>query len=425
MSLYGNVKRIAASTFQFDRIYGSRKEMENACSFDGVYAGRYVLVNYGYGTYYFKDDQGNPIYDSNGNPRTQFYPGDRYVKVGNAVVENGNGGAIQEENPLYKEQKELDMREYGAVYDSTVWQKIYGPASGEKYIMVAELNALAPKFELVLQDPLIYAPSSEEHPKEDIYVVDQDENEHQAAVKVRDAYESYAQPTFDLVHSNELSYYLNFPKNVNFKVDNEDINYNQEGFDIVYSMPKDSNDYNSYIIWEPEGINKNDVASGQTVTTDSKKLYMNLPQFGNLMQTLYDLIYGVPQDDTKVRPFFKTEWTNAGNVGADPANDIEGEPRTIENDDEEWLINVPDIGEILANNTEGLAGILSSLFTERDPLSGTVRYYLITDWASNQDINTSSPFITRKPEVIGYTSGENVSPCDLKIDYSAWKLLRV
>ena len=48
MGFYGNVSNITRSTFQFDRIYGSRHEMERALESgdDDVYIGRYVLIEY-------------------------------------------------------------------------------------------------------------------------------------------------------------------------------------------------------------------------------------------------------------------------------------------------------------------------------------------------------------------------------------------
>jgi hypothetical protein len=45
-SFYGNISNTARTSFQFDRTYANRVEMENAKSTDGVYAGRYVLVEY-------------------------------------------------------------------------------------------------------------------------------------------------------------------------------------------------------------------------------------------------------------------------------------------------------------------------------------------------------------------------------------------
>ena len=49
-SFYGNVKNLVRSPFIFDRIYSSRKKMEDSLlnGGDGVFINRYVLVNYGF-----------------------------------------------------------------------------------------------------------------------------------------------------------------------------------------------------------------------------------------------------------------------------------------------------------------------------------------------------------------------------------------
>jgi len=46
MGFYGNITNTNRTTFQFDKIYSSRYEMDKHCSTDGVYNGRYVLVEY-------------------------------------------------------------------------------------------------------------------------------------------------------------------------------------------------------------------------------------------------------------------------------------------------------------------------------------------------------------------------------------------
>ena len=46
MGFYGNITNINKTTFQFDKIYPNRKEMDDACAGDGVFIGRYVLVDY-------------------------------------------------------------------------------------------------------------------------------------------------------------------------------------------------------------------------------------------------------------------------------------------------------------------------------------------------------------------------------------------
>ncbi len=47
MGLKGNVANLAKLHFSFDKVYNNRKEMDMACAEDGVYAGRYVYVEYG------------------------------------------------------------------------------------------------------------------------------------------------------------------------------------------------------------------------------------------------------------------------------------------------------------------------------------------------------------------------------------------
>ena len=46
MGFYGNITNNSRTSFIFDATYSSRYAMDTACSTDGVYAGRYVLVNY-------------------------------------------------------------------------------------------------------------------------------------------------------------------------------------------------------------------------------------------------------------------------------------------------------------------------------------------------------------------------------------------
>ena len=49
MGFYGNITNTSKTTFSFDKIYANRLEMDNACANgDGVFLGRYVLVEYGY-----------------------------------------------------------------------------------------------------------------------------------------------------------------------------------------------------------------------------------------------------------------------------------------------------------------------------------------------------------------------------------------
>ena len=46
MSFYGDITNTSRTHFQFDRVYANRVEMDNCADIDGIYAGRFVLVEY-------------------------------------------------------------------------------------------------------------------------------------------------------------------------------------------------------------------------------------------------------------------------------------------------------------------------------------------------------------------------------------------
>ena len=212
-SFYGNIKNNSRSSFIFDRIYSSRSQMEDALNNnidpetqqvigDGVFINRYVLINYSYsvdGAY-----QQVPKASVNENNYTNYYvisQKDPSKKVPASLNENTNGikpwsdaqnidvfyqkshyvdrfDLNFNENEYYRSNRELDAGKYFASYDHTVWQKIYSD-NKEKYILVAELNAEAPTFELIPDAP--------------------------AAMN--------GVPHFDLSLSSELNYVYHVPKN--------------------------------------------------------------------------------------------------------------------------------------------------------------------------------------------------------------------
>lgn len=46
MAFYGNITNTSKTTFQFDKTYSNRYEMDTHAGVDGVFVGRYVLVDY-------------------------------------------------------------------------------------------------------------------------------------------------------------------------------------------------------------------------------------------------------------------------------------------------------------------------------------------------------------------------------------------
>lgn len=200
MGFYGNITNTSKTQFTFDRIYANRATMDSNAISDGVFIGRYVLVEY--------DSESVDFYqvayrDKNNNFYLTYTPTDRTrlritstFKVGSFVRipagQDNSHQAYNIDNPgtnleeiwkctgsiegpnkeqyaicslvstsdtlNYSRNYAIDVAEYGPSrgYDSTVWQKTLIPAgdsSIEKYVMIAELNSVVPSFGIVADAP--------------------------------------------------------------------------------------------------------------------------------------------------------------------------------------------------------------------------------------------------------------------------------
>lgn len=445
MSIYGGIKRIDDTVFKFDRIYRSRTLMDENAATDGVYIGRYVLVEYGERYHsvgadnQLVENSGDSNIDNNPNPPTKeekeklLIKGLDFILTKDVAPQEGKKYYTLKEDGktinldswpsdgleyfdsnkeyyeiitysnssdlcLYKEHRIKDQEVYHNTFDSTVWLKIYS-GSTEKYIMVAELNAMIPKMTLIPISSLRYLSATDDE-EEEVYNRDNE--------KIENVKSEFISPSFDRYNiDTELEYRLYMPKPLELDVQDENVEYNQLGFDIAYSnaLVKEINGEeeivnDNFIHWVPiledqNALSNNDVPA----EINRKELYMSLPGIGNLMKDLYDLLYGKPRENHDIRPFFQ-EYRDT----YEPRQ-YNNADRAYDNDDEAWLANVPTIGDILANNTTGLAGILSHLFASRNPLTGTVTYYLRTSWDSNYDEEGSDPSISGKPKVITTSTG--------------------
>lgn len=164
MSFYGNITNTAKTTFSFDHIYTTRVEMDKYANTDGVFLGRYVLVNY-------DEPPIQGYFDGK-----DFYNGQSYIEAikitprENVVYQDLNytpdkpyrfytwskdraryeGLSIQSSYAKYFAE---DVAQYGRGYDSTVWVKRYDNSGSYKYTLIAELNAVVPTFHLVVDKP--------------------------------------------------------------------------------------------------------------------------------------------------------------------------------------------------------------------------------------------------------------------------------
>lgn len=197
MGFYGNITNTSRTQFQFDKTYPNRATMDNSAKSDGVYIGRYVLVEYDtklaadWATEAYqktREISGQNVIEFFGNDKTdaasRFLYGagnivkDKYIRIpatyedtdGTIRIHNlDNPGALSDiiylitgeginDNPAvtkisevkdspYNENYNIDINKYGPSrgYDSTVWQKVYADEQ-ERYVMVAELNTVVPSF---------------------------------------------------------------------------------------------------------------------------------------------------------------------------------------------------------------------------------------------------------------------------------------
>lgn len=214
MGFYGNVSNITRSTFQFDQIYPNRFTMVSQTNSDGIYIGRYVLVEYDtemdfdvFTRIYpakttIKNDDGSKREEicfytapQSSTPReTELIKGvagmyyytaedaqkdggkEDYVDLKNIVFylcqkddayilgemsATDEYKGFVEVNTLgtttkvpYTDNYNIDLNEYNNArgYDSTVWMKTY--AGDEiKYVMIAELNTVVPTFDVSVDPP--------------------------------------------------------------------------------------------------------------------------------------------------------------------------------------------------------------------------------------------------------------------------------
>ena len=106
MGFYGNITNTSKTTFQFDKTYSNRNQMMMNAGNDGVYPGRFVLVDYDVAIdddYFYKPDPYNP------NGQCWMYDGQIYT--GAPVVVNINGTNVYKEAPDIRTQ--LNMQTSG------------------------------------------------------------------------------------------------------------------------------------------------------------------------------------------------------------------------------------------------------------------------------------------------------------------------
>lgn len=165
MGFYGKIANSNKTAFSFDKTYQTRQMMDEEAQSDGVFLGRYVLIEYdeppitGYfdGTdFYTRPIDQIVIIDTKITPREGFIYQDlmKYNSFASFYYWDGTKYAVVPESTGYAHYFNTDVIKYGRGYDSTAWMKTWDVANQRyRYVLVAELNTIVPTFSLIADQP--------------------------------------------------------------------------------------------------------------------------------------------------------------------------------------------------------------------------------------------------------------------------------
>lgn len=352
MGFYGNITNTSKTTFTFDKIYSNRLQMDNSCTSDGIFLGRYVLVEYGLpATQYLVGYLDNKIMYDDPSDRSDSHiilcENGKLVKVKRSnqwylYVGNVTASGTKEwkyltritndrvDDEQYNLNYQIDYPVYGRGYDSTVWIKQY-INNQETYVQIAELNTVVPNFSiypLLPQDPyvavddasIVYQPGKYYYYDEtdSHYKLDNSDTKTEGRIYYL---ESELGPAITTDQSStNLLYKLRVPTNFQLDLDDNNIYYNKEGFNkakrsydnttentINYKLSQSR--YRFYYNVEQDNVVGEPIEDGY----DRKSLVVKLPALGNAVCDTYDLLYGQNRNDSATN-FDKTNIKGALNT---------------------------------------------------------------------------------------------------------------
>lgn len=337
MGFYGNITNTSKTTFTFDKIYSNRLQMDNSCTSDGIFLGRYVLVEYGLpATQYLVGYLDNKIMYDDPSDRSDSHiilcENGKLVKVKRSnrwylYVGNVTASGTKEwkyltritndrvDDEQYNLNYQIDYPVYGRGYDSTVWIKQY-INNQETYVQIAELNTVVPNFSiypLLPQDPyvavddnsIVYQPGKYYYYDETDSHYKLDNNDIKTEGRVY-YLESELGPAITTDQSStNLLYKLRVPSNFQLDLDDNNIYYNKEGFSKTKHFRDDKTEntinyklsqsgYRFYYNVEQDNVVGEPIEDGY----DRKSLVVKLPALGNAVCDTYDLLYGQNRNDS-------------------------------------------------------------------------------------------------------------------------------
>lgn len=334
MGFYGNITNTNKTQFSFDKIYPNRMSMDALAEGDGVYIGRFVLVDYEDGL----DALYLPVYRKDNNLDIFYLDSNTKIimTLANCTVNSiyrfdtaqglelyrvtGQEGTTADGTKYAKFEKttndytknyECDRATYGVGrgFDGTVWQKTY--ANGViKYVMIAELNSVVPSFKVTADAPTM-SPLQPHFDKKSNNVAYWLHWQPQWGLRIKNA-------NVDDIGSDGAEFPSDEKVKWNLPILDEEnqiirpnealvdgaIYYNKKGFDpnirTVYSgtltdsikvepTGKSGAEYNDH--------NGTGITTSTSVQPDIQEISIMLPSIGNAISKVWDLTYGA--DDAR------------------------------------------------------------------------------------------------------------------------------
>ena len=442
MGFYGNITNTSKTQFQFDRIYPNRKMMDENAGTDGIYMGRYVLVEYDINDekyldnyprlfkynnryYYTADMQDNP------DSRIEVKYGEKNVEKGQffRVTEkldfdpsNGVDNSIYvlykctglKENDIatfepvsdadeihnnYVRNYNTDTKEYGPGrgWDSTVWQKVF-VGGDTKYVLIAELNSVVPTFGITVDAPTM---------NPIVPHFDQESNNIYYKLHLQPSWgmrvkEGEANKSDEEVVWKSISYDPVTDKETAVEETKKGaIYYNKAGFskeNIAYS-PAGTKDK---VTIEPTGKSgteynvHNESAAPQTKKApDIQEVSIILPSIGDSIAEIWDLVYGNSSQNNGTKRNTDVDWDSTD--GLRMVN--------VSEDGNGWTYD-PDKVETLAGGINAIHDLMGMIIVDKDNLSETDIDELNLD-GIYYDKTTGT--YNRKAKYYEYTAIENKS----------------
>ena len=325
MGFYGNIGNTATTGFTFDKTYPNRYYMDLQVSTDGVFIGRYVLVEY--------DINDNVVYKQLYKKDNIFYNKDTYASADRTKIADVNNGEIvyvmvngiaeiyqvnienntlnfnlitdvNEENTylknylIDKEHYAVPGNNFSKGYDSTVWQKVFTNGV-EKYVQIAELNSVIPTFDITVDAPTIN-PAKPHFDADSSNVAYKLHLQPNWGFKVKNANDEGASGLSDFNASYTNS--LNAPENAGGSFTESQLHYNGEiyinkaGFNSEISAHSDATDKIELTPTGKSGAQYSTHNPNNPTETreayDMQELSIMLPSIGNAVATMWDMAYG-------------------------------------------------------------------------------------------------------------------------------------